>query len=247
MLELKNITHQFHTDKPVLQQVSLQVKPGTFVAVVGRSGAGKTTLLKLCNGMVKLQQGSVWVDGQCLSQCRGEALRRLQQKIAVIYQDFCLVPESTVLQNVLNGALYRTAFWRVMAGMFPAEEISRAKAALEKVGLADKAEAVTSALSGGEKQRTAIARALMQQAQIVLADEPVASLDPVTADQILSLLKRLQREKKLTVIMNSHNTQQAKQYAERIIGLKQGRIVKDADASLWGDRDFAEVYGGRDE
>lgn len=246
MLELKNITHQFHTDKPVLQQVSLQVKPGTFVAVIGRSGAGKTTLLKLCNGMVKPQQGSVWVDGQCLSQCRGEALRRLQQKIAVIYQDFCLVPESTVLQNVLNGALHRTAFWRVATGMFPAEEIRRAKAALEKVGLADKADAVTSALSGGEKQRTAIARALMQQAQIVLADEPVASLDPVTANQILSLLKRLQREKKLTVIMNSHNTQQAKQYAERIIGLKQGRIVKDADASLWGDRDFAEVYGGRD-
>ena len=209
MLELKNISHQFHKDEPVLQQVSLQIAEGEFVAVIGRSGAGKTTLLKLFNGMVTPQQGTVWVDGECLSHCSGKKLRQIQQKIAVIYQDFCLVPQSTALENVLHGALFRNPLWRVMTGCF-----------------------------------SAIARALLQQARIILADEPVASLDPVAAEQVLSLLKTLQQENKLTVVMNSHNTVQAAQYAERIIGLKRGVVVKDASVSAWDEASFADVYGG---
>ena len=244
MLELKNITHQFHKDKPVLRQVSLRVAEGEFVAVIGRSGAGKSTLLKLFNAMVIPQQGTVRVNGECLSQCSGQALRRIQQKIAVIYQDFCLVSESTALENVLHGALYRNPFWRVITGCFTEQDNVRAKEALAKVGLAEKAEALISTLSGGEKQRVAIARALMQQARIILADEPVASLDPVTAEQILALLKTLQQEEKLTVVMNSHNTLQALRYAERIIGLKQGVVVKDAAVSEWDEKGFAAVYGG---
>ena len=263
MLELKNITHQFHKDEPVLQQVSLQVAEGEFVAVIGRSGAGKTTLLKLFNGMVTPQQGTVWVDGECLSNCSGKKLRQIQQKIAVIYQDFCLVPQSTALENVLHGALCRNPFWRVMTGCFSEQDRENAKAALAKVGLAEKVDALVSTLSGGEKQRVAIARALLQQARIILADEPVASLDPVAAEQVLSLLKTLQQEmdpvaaeqvlsllktlqqeNRLTVVMNSHNTAQAVQYAERIIGLKQGVVVKDASVSAWDEASFADVYGG---
>ena len=244
MLELKNVTHQFHKDEPVLQQVSLHVAEGEFAAVIGRSGAGKTTLLKLFNGMVTPQQGTVWVDGECLSQCIGKRLRRIQQKIAVIYQDFCLVSESTALENVLHGALYRNPFWRVMTGCFTEQDTKKAQEALAKVGLAEKADALVSTLSGGEKQRVAIARALMQQARIILADEPVASLDPVAAEQFLSLLKKLQQEEKLTVVMNSHNTRQAAQYAERIIGLRQGVVVKDAPVSAWDEGSFAAVYGG---
>ena len=244
MLELKNVTHQFHKDEPVLQQVSLHVAEGEFAAVIGRSGAGKTTLLKLFNGMVTPQQGTVWVDGECLSQCSGKRLRRIQQKIAVIYQDFCLVSESTALENVLHGALYRNPFWRVMTGCFTEQDTKKAQEALAKVGLAEKADALVSTLSGGEKQRVAIARALMQQARIILADEPVASLDPVAAEQVLSLLKNLQQEEKMTVIMNSHNTRQAAQYAERIIGLRQGVVVKDAPVSAWDEGSFAAVYGG---
>ena len=136
MLELKNVTHQFHKEEPVLQQVSLQVDEGEFVAVIGRSGAGKTTLLKLFNGMVKPQQGTVWVDGECLSNCSGKKLRQIQQKIAVIYQDFCLVPQSTALENVLHGALCRNPFWRVMTGCFSEQDREDAKAALSKVGFA---------------------------------------------------------------------------------------------------------------
>ena len=238
MLELKNVTHQFHKEEPVLQQVSLQVDEGEFVAVIGRSGAGKTTLLKLFNGMVKPQQGTVWVDGECLSNCSGKKLRQIQQKIAVIYQDFCLVPQSTALENVLHGALCRNPFWRVMTGCFSEQDREDAKAALSKVGLGEKADAPVSTLSGGEKQRVAIARALLQQARIILADEPVASLDPVAA------LKSLQQENKLTVVMNSHNTVQAAQYAERIIGLKQGIVVKDAPVSAWDEASFTNVYGG---
>ena len=244
MLELKNITHQFHKDEPVLQQISLHIAAGEFVAVIGRSGAGKTTLLKLFNGMVAPQQGSVWIDGECLSQCSGKRLRRIQQKIAMIYQDFCLVSESTALENVLHGALYRNPFWRVMTGCFAKQDVEKAKESLAKVGLTEKADALVSTLSGGEKQRVAIARALMQQARIILADEPVASLDPVAADQVLSLLRSLQQENRLTVVMNSHNTQQAAQYAERIVGLKQGVIVKDAPVSLWNEMSFASVYEG---
>ena len=244
MLELKNITHQFHKDEPVLQQISLHIAAGEFVAVIGRSGAGKTTLLKLFNGMVAPQQGSVWIDGECLSQCSGKRLRRIQQKIAMIYQDFCLVSESTALENVLHGALYRNPFWRVMTGCFTQQDVEKAKESLDKVGLAEKADALVSTLSGGEKQRVAIARALMQQARIILADEPVASLDPVAADQVLSLLRSLQQENRLTVVMNSHNTRQAAQYAERIVGLKQGVIVKDAPVSLWNEMSFASVYEG---
>ena len=244
MLELENVTHQFLKDEPVLQQVFLKIADGEFVAVIGRSGAGKTTLLKLFNGMVKPQQGTVWVDGECLSQCSGKKLRKIQQKIAVIYQDFCLVSQSTALENVLHGALYRNAFWRIMTGCFTERDNDKAKEALAKVGLADKADALVSTLSGGEKQRVAIARALMQEAHIILADEPVASLDPVAAKQVLLLLKSLQQEKQLTVVMNSHNKLQAAQYAERIIGLKQGVVVKDAAVLAWDEESFATVYGG---
>ena len=165
-------------------------------------------------------------------------------EIAVIYQDFCLVPQSTALENVLHGALFRNPLWRVMTGCFSEQDQDDAKAALAKVGLAEKADALVSTLSGGEKQRVAIARALLQQARIILADEPVASLDPVAAEQVLSLLKTLQQENKLTVVMNSHNTAQAVQYAERIIGLKQGVVVKDAHVSAWDEASFADVYGG---
>ena len=243
MLELKNVTHHFNKGKPVLQQVSLKVAEGEFVAVIGRSGAGKTTLLKLFNGMVRPQQGTVWVDGECLSQCSMKKLRQIQQKIAVIYQDFCLVDQSTVLENVLHGSLCRNPLWRVMTGCFTEQDNDKAKEALAKVGLAKKADALVATLSGGEKQRVAIARAMMQQARIILADEPVASLDPVAAEQVLSLLKTLQQEEKLTVVMNSHNTQQAVQYAERIIGLRQGVVVEDSPVSVWDEDSFAAVYG----
>jgi len=244
MLELKDITYQFHKDEPVLRQVSLKVAEGEFVAVIGRSGAGKTTLLKLFNAMVTPQQGSVWVDGECLSRCSGKKLQEIQQKIAVIYQDFCLVSQSTALENVLHGALYRNPFWRVMTGCFTEQDNENAKEALSKVGLAGKADVPVSMLSGGEKQRVAIARAMMQRARIILADEPVASLDPVAAEQVLSLLKFLQKEKNLTVIMNSHNTPQAVRYAERIVGLRLGVVVKDAAVAAWDEKSFAAVYGG---
>ena len=161
----------------------------------------------------------------------------------MIYQDFCLVPQSTALENVLHGALSRNPFWRVMTGCFSEQDRENARAALAKVGLAEKADALVSTLSGGEKQRVAIARALQQQARIILADEPVASLDPVAAEQVLSLLKTLRQENKLTVVMNSHNMAQAAQYAERIIGLKQGIVVKDAPVSAWDEGSFADVYG----
>ena len=225
MLELKNITHQFHKDEPVLQQVSLQIAEGEFVAVIGRSGAGKTTLLKLFNGMVTPQQGTVWIDGKCLSHCSGKKLRQIQQKIAVIYQDFCLVPQSTALENVLHGALFRNPLWRVMTGCFSEQDQKNAKAALAKVGLAEKADALVSTLSGGEKQRVAIARAIVTEPEIILADEPTGQLDSSSTEAVMDILSGINRESGATLIVVTHERIVAER-AERIIQIKDGMICE---------------------
>jgi phosphonate transport system ATP-binding protein len=169
-------------------------------------------------------------------------LEKVQSKVAMIYQDFCLVNASTCWQNVLNGCLMRVPFWRVIWGKFPNQEKTKALAALKQVGLEKYALEQVAALSGGQKQRVAIARALQQEAAVILADEPVASVDPLTAEQILNILKRLQQEQGLTIVMNSHSVEQAKKYAQRIIGLKNGAIFLDKAAEDWTKEDFRLLY-----
>ena len=226
MLELKNVTHQFHKDEPVLQQVSLHVAEGEFVAVIGRSGAGKTTLLKLFNGMVMPQQGTVRVDGDCLSQCSRKRLRQIQQKIAVIYQDFCLVSESTALENVLHGALYRNPFWRVMTGCFTEQDSKKAQEALAKVGLAGKADALVSTLSGGEKQRVAIARTLAMGPEIILFDEPTSALDPAMVGEVQAVIRELSRSGK-TMMIVTHEMEFARSICNRVFYMDEGGIYEE--------------------
>ena len=244
ILEAKHVCQQYKKKNTVLNDVSLTVLKGQFLSIIGPSGAGKTTLLRLFNGMVQPSAGEIWVDGKRFDTLRGAKRRRVQQTIGMIFQDFCLVEEATVLQNVINGALAAMPFWRVVTGRFPKSCRDKAMLCLQQVGLESKAQELAAHLSGGQKQRVAIARALMQDAAVLLADEPAGALDPWTAHQILALLQTLQQEKGLTVVMNSHSVEQARQFSQRIIGIRQGCIVRDAAADTWQPADFAAVYGG---
>lgn len=225
MIQLNHISCCYRKGEPVLDDVSMIVSAGEFVSVIGPSGAGKTTLLRILNGAVSLQSGEVTVQGKRFDRAKGAAKRRIQQRIGTIYQDFCLVEPSSCLDNVLNGALAEISWIRAVCGIFSREQQSRALEALECVGLADKADVRASNLSGGQKQRVAIARALMQRPEILLADEPVASLDPATGNQILELLKSIQKQRGLTVIMNSHNVEAALAYSDKVCGLREGKIL----------------------
>jgi len=242
VIRVTNVTHFYEPGKPVLRGVSLAVPRGAFVAIAGASGAGKSTLLSILNGMTVPREGTVEIAGADLTRASGGARRRIQSSVAMIYQDFRLVAECSSLENTLNGALARTALWRAVTGVFAERERRAARDALAAVGLSGMEDTPVSRLSGGQKQRVAIARALVQGAEIILADEPVASLDPGSAGQILALLQNLQQTRSLTVVMNSHSPDEARRYAERIVGLRDGRIVRDAPACEWTDAHFAELY-----
>jgi phosphonate transport system ATP-binding protein len=183
------------------------------------------------------------VDGRCISKAHGREKKEIQRGIGMIFQNFCLVKETTALENVLNARLYDYPFWRMMTGCFSKEAKQEAMQCLEKVGLAEKAGQSAGLLSGGEQQRTAIARSLMQGCRLLLADEPVASLDPVNAGEILELLKKMQREQQLTVVMNSHNVAQAKAVSERIIGLRNGSVVFDDRPEKLDETALMAIYG----
>lgn len=244
MIELNQVSYCYCKGEKVLDKVSLSVGAGEFVSVIGPSGAGKTTLLRILNGAVSVCSGEVSLMGRRFDQAKGAAKRRIQQRIGTIYQDFCLVEPSTCLDNVLNGALAETSWIRAVCGIFSKEQQNRALTALECVGLEGKADIRAANLSGGQKQRVAIARALMQQPEILLADEPVASLDPATGGQILELLKNIQKQRGLTVIMNSHNVEAALKYSDRICGMKNGKILFDLPPGQVSQELLSELYQG---
>lgn len=241
-LELRHVC-QAYGKKQVLDDISLTVHAGEFVSIIGPSGAGKTTLLRLCNGMLQPASGQVWAGPTRLDGLKGRQKRQAQQQIGMIFQDFCLVEEMSCLQNVLNGALARVSFWRALSGRFPRAERQRAVEALADVGLNELAAAPVRTLSGGQKQRVAIARTLVQQASLILADEPVASLDTQTAQQVLALLRRLQQRRGLTVLMNSHNVDQARTWSDRIVGLQAGRVFFAGPPDAWDEARLAALYG----
>lgn len=241
-LELKNIIQAYEKGHPVLQGVSLSVPRGSFVSLIGPSGAGKTTLLRLFNGMVRPLSGEVWVEGRRFDTLKGKHRRQVQQQVGMIFQDFCLVEESTCLENVLCGALGRISLWRALWGKFPEEEVAKARQALEMVGLGDREDTLAGSLSGGQKQRVAIARTLVQEASVILADEPVASLDPGTGQAILELLRKLQEIRGLTVVMNSHNVEQAMAFSQQVMGLRQGRILFQGPPEAWKEDRLRQLY-----
>lgn len=242
LLSVNNIRKQFQRSADALTDASFSVGQGEFVSVIGSSGAGKTTLFRILNGSLRNDGGTVLLDGIRFDNASSKERRRLQKRIGTIYQDFALVENTSCLQNVLNACLPDMGFLSSALGLFGKERTEKALCLLEKVGIKDKAYEPVKNLSGGQKQRVAIARALMREPAILLADEPVASLDPVTGRQILELLKQLQLENGLTILMNSHNLELSKEYSDRLIGMKAGCVVFDGPADTDTEYIFRRVY-----
>ena len=247
LLEVRQVRKQFQNGTLALSDVSFSVEKGEFVSVIGPSGAGKTTLFRILNGSVRCDGGTVTLGGVPFEKAAGRARRAVQRTIGTIYQDFALVENATCRQNVLNACLPDMALLPAALGLFGKERVAKADALLARVGLGDRAEEPVKNLSGGQKQRVAIARALMGDPAILLADEPVASLDPVTGRQILELLRDLQQDRGLTILMNSHNLELSRQFSRRLIGLSGGRVVFDGGADTPAEELLSLVYGGGQE
>lgn len=226
-----------------MKDLDLEIRSGEFVVIVGSSGAGKSTLLRAVNGLNPLTSGTVSIDGQQVPTGSSRELRRLRKNIGMIFQDFRLVKRSSVISNVLIGRLAYVSGWRALLGLWPISDREIAIDALERVGIVEKAWVKACLLSGGQQQRVGIARALAQQPAIILADEPVASLDPVTTHQIMKDLVRINRELGITTLVNLHFLDLARQYGQRIIGLRFGELVYDGSAATVTDEDFRDIYG----
>ena len=227
MLQAIHIRKQFQRSGEVLRDVSFTLGDGEFLSVIGPSGAGKTTLFRILNGTELCSGGEVLYGGTHFEAARGREKRALQQGIGTIYQDFCLV------ENLAASLL----------GAFGRERSEQAAAILREVGLVDKLEEPVKNLSGGQKQRVAIARALMRNPSILLADEPVASLDPVTGRQILCLLRDIQRQRGVSILMNSHNLDLSLEFSTHIVGMNRGRVVFDGAPGDVTEAVLRDIYG----
>lgn len=244
MIEFKNVYKTYPNGFTALKNVNLNIEQGEFVAIIGLSGAGKSTILRCINRMHDIQQGTLTVDGVDVESLSGKALRRFRRKVGMIFQSFNLVSRSTVIKNVLTADVPDMPFWRVLFGIFTKEQKMRALESLDKVGILDKAYTRCDQLSGGQQQRVALARTLNQNPSIILADEPVASLDPVTARQVMSDFVRINKEYKITILLNIHHVDLALNYCDRVIGVRAGEIVFDGSASSITQEQLDEVYNG---
>lgn len=235
LISVEHVYKSFR-EKKVLEDICINIRDGEFVVVLGSSGAGKSTLLRCMNGLYIPDKGSVEVSGTKLSK---KNMRDIRKKVGFIFQGSCVIGNLSVLTNVLAGCLGRR---RSVSIGFPAAEKKRAMELIDMVGLADMAYTRTDKLSGGQRQRVGIARALLQEPQILLADEPVASLDPVTGREILELLKKINREMDTTIICNLHQVEYAKEYAQRIIGIRNGRIDFDEEVEAVTEYQIKQIY-----
>ena len=244
MIEFKNVYKTYPNGFTALKNVNLNIEQGEFVAIIGLSGASKSTILRCINRMHDIQQGTLTVDGVDVESLSGKALRRFRRKVGMIFQSFNLVSRSTVIKNVLTADVPDMPFWRVLFGIFTKEQKMRALESLDKVGILDKAYTRCDQLSGGQQQRVALARTLNQNPSIILADEPVASLDPVTARQVMSDFVRINKDYNITILLNIHHVDLALNYCDRVIGVRAGEIVFDGPASSITQEQLDEVYNG---
>ena len=242
-LRLHEVTVRYPNGVVGLDRVSLEIAPGEMVAVVGLSGSGKSTMIRTLNGLVPVTSGRVEVGGHDLTAAKGRGLRTLRGDIGMIFQSFNLAGRASVLSNVLVGRVAHTPTWRTLLGLYTAQDKTIAADALDRVGMLDRAWHRAAHLSGGQQQRVAIARALAQQPRAVLADEPVASLDPPTAHGVMSDLRRINRELGITVVVNLHLLDLAREYGTRLIGLRAGSVVYDGPAAEASDSVFEDIYG----
>lgn len=243
MIELTKVTKIYPNGTKGLDDISLEIKSGEFVVIVGLSGAGKSTLLRSINRLHEITDGDIRIGGESITKAKGAKLRKLRRDIGMIFQSFNLVKRSSVLRNVLAGRVGYHGTLRTILGLFPEVDMELAFQALDRVNMLEKAYSRADELSGGQQQRVAIARVLAQEAKVILADEPVASLDPLTTKQVMDDLKRINQELGITTVVNLHFVDLARAYATRIIGLRAGRVVFDGPVEEATDQAFAEIYG----
>ena len=227
-----------------MKHINLTISQGEFVAIIGLSGAGKSTLIRTVNRMIDVTEGQVLVDDVDVMNLKGKQLRRFRRKIGMIFQSFNLVTRATVVKNVLASRVPDMSFLAVLLGLYSSKQEMEALTALDKVGILDKAYTRCDQLSGGQQQRVALARTLDQNPSIILADEPVAALDPVTARQVMSDFKQINQDLNITILLNIHHVDLALDYADRVIGIRAGEIVFDGPSQNVTQEILDEIYGG---
>ncbi len=243
-LVIRNLVKEYRAGQPVLRDISLTVSEPGIIAIIGPSGTGKSTLIRCINRLVDPTSGSIMLGGTDLAKLQGKALRQARRRLGMVFQEYNLVERLTVIENVLCGRLGYVPVWRAWTRRFPEADIARAFSLLDSVGLGEFATRRADQLSGGQRQRVGIARAVMQDPDLVLADEPTSSLDPKTSVEIMELLAQVGRERDIPVLVNIHNVALAKRYALRIIGMSKGLVVYDGPPAGLQDSHLAEIYGG---
>lgn len=246
MLEVKHLTKVYDDGTVALRDVSFKVEDGEFLIIIGLSGSGKSTLLRCINRLVEPTEGQIVWNGQDITAAETAELRKIRRRIGMVFQQFNLVRRSNVLTNVIAGRLGYVGQWGSLLRHFPAKDREMAMAALERLGIADQAFKRADELSGGQQQRVGIARALMQEPEMILADEPVASLDPVLAHSILQHLESLNRDEGITILCSLHYLDLVQRYSTRVVGLRKGKLVYRGTREqirAMSDDEFKEIYG----
>ena len=245
-LSVKNLSKEYTRGKPVLRDISLDFAAHGFTAVIGPSGTGKSTLIRCINRLVEPTAGSILFQGHDLVRLSGRALREARRGIGMVFQEYNLVERLTVMENLLTGRLGYVTPLKAWLRKFPQTDIDEAFDLLDVVGLAGFANQRADSLSGGQRQRVGIARAVMQQPKLLLADEPTSSLDPKTSVEIMTLVRELGTAKGIPIIVNMHDVELARRFADRIIGMSGGRVVYDGAPAGLSDAHLTTIYGGED-
>ena len=243
MIKFVNVVKTYPNGVQALRGINLEIGDGEFVAIIGLSGAGKSTLLRSINKMHSITSGQLYIDDIEISSIKGKDLRMLRRSIGMIFQSFNLVKRMSVFSNVLTGRVAYHPTFKTLFGLFPKEDKLLALESLETMGILDKAFTRADQLSGGQQQRVALARALSQKPKLILADEPVASLDPITTVQVMDDFARINRDLGITIIANMHHVDLALKYATRIIGIKNGEVVYDGPSADISDETLVNIYG----
>ncbi len=246
MVEIKELVKRYPSGQEALKSVSLTLKENTVMALIGPSGAGKSTLIRCINRLVEPTSGSILINGVNVCELGKKELRLRRRKIGMIFQEYALVDRLTVMENVLSGQLGYVGFWPSTLRRFPQEVVTQAYTLLERVGLSDFVDNRADQLSGGQRQRVGIARALIQNPELLLVDEPTASLDPKTSRQVMRLIVELVQERNLQCIINIHDVVLAKQFAQRIVGLQDGKIVFEGQSADLDVNVLNTIYGEED-
>lgn len=248
MIKFEDVGKRYPNGYEGLKHINLEIEQGEFVAIIGLSGAGKSTLIRTINRMHDVTSGKLTVDGTDVMTLSGKSLRRFRRKIGMIFQSFNLITRTTVINNVLTAFVPDMPWYRSVFGIYNQDEKMKALTALDKVGILDKAFVRADQLSGGQQQRVALARTLAQNPEIILADEPVAALDPVTANQVMDDFTRINKDMNISILINIHHVDLALKYCSRVIGINAGEIVYDGPASEVDKEVLDKIYkGGRED